>query len=68
MIAYSASGRVQEDGTTIITGKPEELDWLGEQIGNIKGYKRNTKSSATAPLTTMKELAQKFPKRIVAVP
>lgn len=68
MIAYSQSGRVNEKGQTIVTGKPEELDWLLEELKGAEGARRNTKNSATAPLAKMKELHQKFPAKIVAVP
>lgn len=67
MIAFSASARVDEKGITIVNGKPEELDWLGQQLEGVAGYKRQTRNSARAPLATMKELAQKFPKQVVAV-
>ncbi|MDO8472432.1 MAG: hypothetical protein Q7T05_01295 [Dehalococcoidia bacterium] len=66
MIAYSASGRVNK-GLTIVAGKPEELDWLIEQLQGVEGARRNTHRSATAPLTKMKELQQQNPSKIVAV-
>ncbi len=67
MIAYSGSGRVNEKGQTIVTGKPDELDWLLEQLKGLEGAKRNTRNSATIPLAAMKELHQKFPAKIVIV-
>ena len=67
MIAYSASGRINEKGHTIVTGKPEELDWLFEQLAGTEGVKRNTKNSATISLTAMKEMHKKFPAKIMAV-
>lgn len=67
MIAYSGSARINEKGETIVTGKPEELDWLLDQLLGVAGARRNTRSSATAPLAAMKELRQKFPGKIVVV-
>lgn len=66
MIAYSASGRVDK-GMTIVAGKPEELDWLIEQLKGVEGARRNTHRSATIPLAKMKELHQQYPAKIVAV-
>lgn len=66
MIAYSASGRVDK-GLTIVSGKPEELDWLIEQLKGIESARRNTQRSATIPLAKMKELHQQNPTKIVAV-
>jgi hypothetical protein len=67
MIVYSGDLRVDKlKGTTPISGKPEELDWLAQQFGDSKDFKRNTKNTATAPLEKMKEMARKFPDRIKA--
>ena len=66
MIAYSGSARIDEKGQTIVSGKPEELDWLFEQLKGVEA-RRNTKNSATVPLAKMKELHQANPKKIVAV-
>ncbi|GEM_PF-6960034 len=68
MIAYSGSGRVNEKNETCVTGKPDEIDWLLEQVKGLAGARRNTRNSATVPLARMKELQQEYPSKIVLVP
>ena len=68
MIVFSGGHRVDRlKGTTPISGKPEELDWLGEQFGSSGKCTRNTRNTATAPLEKMKALAEQFPDRIRAI-
>ena len=68
MIVFSGDLRVDKlKGTTPISGKPEELNWLAEQFGGSSDFKHNTRNTATASLERMKELAKQFPDRIRAI-